>query len=259
MIASPQEIRDGIERYKEILKEDKKRQAAKRLEEIRSCKPIVINLFGAPGAGKSTGAAMVFAALKQTGVNAELITEFAKDKTWEHNATALGCQEYVFGKQSYRLARCRADVDIIVTDSPLPLSILYTQDPALLAGDAFRQVVMNVFNSYHNCNYYINRTKPYNPKGRNQTEEQSDVIAGLTKQLLEENGIRYVEVTGDAGGYQEIIDDVLDYLGHVEPKEQVLGNGCKKCPSYPQCVAAAAAGLGVRCPAFGNILTEVGK
>lgn len=257
MIASPQEIRDGIERYKEILKEDKKRQAAKRLEEIRSRKPIVINLFGAPGAGKSTGAAMVFAALKQAGVNAELITEFAKDKTWEHNATALGCQEYVFGKQSYRLARCKADVDVIVTDSPLPLSILYTQDPALLAGDAFRQVVMNVFNSYHNCNYYINRTKPYNPKGRNQTEEQSDVIAGLTKQLLDGNGIRYVEVTGDAKGYQEIIDDVLDYLGYLEPKEKQ--SDCGGCPSYENCLKSAAAGLGVRCPAFGNILAEVGK
>lgn len=257
MIASPQKIRDGIERYKEILKENKKRQAAKRLEEIRSRKPIVINLFGAPGAGKSTGAAIVFAALKQAGINTELITEFAKDKTWEHNATALGCQEYVFGKQSYRLARCRADVDIIVTDSPLPLSILYTQDPALLAGDAFRQVVMNVFNSYHNCNYYINRTKPYNPKGRNQTEEQSDVIAELIRQLLDGNDIRYVEVTGDAKGYQEIIDDVLDYLGHVEPKEKQFD--CGGCPSYENCLKSAAAGLSVRCLAFGNILTEVGK
>ena len=224
-VASPQEIRDGIERYKRIMKEEKERERAKKLEEIRSRKPIVINLFGAPGAGKSTGAAMVFAALKQAGINAELITEFAKDKTWEHNATALGCQEYVFGKQSYRLARCKADVDVIVTDSPLPLSILYTQDPALLADDAFHKVVMNVFNSYHNCNYYINRAKPYNPKGRNQTEEQSDVIAGLTKQLLDENGIRYVETKGDAEGYQEIIDDVLDYLGHIEPKEKQFDCG----------------------------------
>lgn len=256
-IASPQEIRDGIEHYKRIMKEEKERERAKKLEEIRNRQPIVINLFGAPGAGKSTGAAIVFAALKQAGINAELITEFAKDKTWEHNATALGCQEYVFGKQSYRLARCKADVDVIVTDSPLPLSILYTQDPALLAEDAFHKVVMNVFNSYHNCNYYINRTKVYNPKGRNQTEEQSDAIAILTKQMLDSNGIRYVETTGDAEGYQKIVDDVLDYIGYLEPKEKQFD--CSGCSSYPQCVAAAAAGLGVRCPAFGNILGEAGK
>lgn len=44
---------------------------------------LIINLFGAPGAGKSTGAAYVFSQLKAAGVNAELVTEFAKDKVWE--------------------------------------------------------------------------------------------------------------------------------------------------------------------------------
>ena len=46
---------------------------------------LIINLFGAPGAGKSTGAAYVFSQLKAAGVNAELVTEFAKDKVWEAN------------------------------------------------------------------------------------------------------------------------------------------------------------------------------
>ena len=106
-------------------------------------KPIVVNLFGAPGAGKSTGAAYIFSELKQKGVNAELVTEFAKDKTWEGNTLALSCQEYVFGKQSYRLARCRDDVDVIVTDSPLPLAIVYNTNPAL--GKDFNNVVLGVF------------------------------------------------------------------------------------------------------------------
>ena len=140
-VASPQEIVDAIRKF--------------QIQQIKNKKPLVINLFGAPGAGKSTGAAIVFSKLKMMGINAELVTEFAKDKTWEHNATALGCQEYVFGKQSYRLARCKEDVDVIITDSPLPLSILYTTNEALLADGAFEKVVMNVFNSYHNCNYYL--------------------------------------------------------------------------------------------------------
>lgn len=41
---------------------------------------LVVNLFGGPGSGKSTGAAYVFARLKMLGYNAELVTEFAKDK-----------------------------------------------------------------------------------------------------------------------------------------------------------------------------------
>ena len=50
---------------------------------------IVCNLFGSPGTGKSTLAAYVFAKLKMLGINCELVTEFAKDKTWENNKTAL--------------------------------------------------------------------------------------------------------------------------------------------------------------------------
>ena len=198
-----------VEKFKEIKEEER----IKKLQEIRSKKPLVINLFGAPGAGKSTGAAIVFAELKKRGVNAEFVTEFAKDKTWEGNAMALGCQEYVFGKQSYRLARCRADVDVIVTDSPLPLSLLYVSDPALLGDNAFQKVVMNVFNSYNNLNYYVRRVKPYNPKGRNQTEAESDALAAPLKKLINENDISCVEIDGDDEGYAAVVKEVAEWLG----------------------------------------------
>ena len=85
-------------------------------------KPIVLNFFGGPGTGKSTGAAYVFALLKMAGVNAELVTEAAKDLTWEEAFKNLRDQPYVFGKQAHRLFRCADMVDIIVTDSPIFLS-----------------------------------------------------------------------------------------------------------------------------------------
>lgn len=47
---------------------------------------VVVNLFGVPSAGKSTGAAYIFSKIKMAGVNAELIIEFAKDKVWEENS-----------------------------------------------------------------------------------------------------------------------------------------------------------------------------
>ena len=59
---------------------------------------LVVNLFGVPGAGKSTGAAYVFSKLKMKGINAELVTEFAKDIVWENNSRGLKNQEYIFGK-----------------------------------------------------------------------------------------------------------------------------------------------------------------
>ena len=60
---------------------------------------LLINLFGGPGAGKSTGAAYIFSQLKMAGVNAELVTEFAKDKVWEGNKEVFKNQAYIFGKQ----------------------------------------------------------------------------------------------------------------------------------------------------------------
>jgi hypothetical protein len=169
-------------------------------------KPIVVNLTGAPGAGKSTGAATIFAELKKLGINAELVTEFAKDKTWEHNTTALNCQEYVFGKQSYRLCRCRDDVDVIVTDSPLPLGLIYNTNPAL--DFHFTEVVMNVFNTYENINFFINRVKPYNSKGRNQTAEESDQLSIDIKELYKKLNIDYIEINGDNEGYDSAVNIV---------------------------------------------------
>jgi adenylate kinase family enzyme len=173
-------------------------------------KPIVVNLTGAPGAGKSTGAAKIFSELKMLGINCELVGEFAKDKTWEHNDTALRCQEYVFGKQSYRLARCRDDVDVIVTDSPLPLTIIYTHDEKIVG--PLTDLVMAIFDSYDNINFFINRTKPYNPKGRNQTEEESDAISVRIKELYSKLNIPYTEIDGDSFGYEKAISMICGKL-----------------------------------------------
>ena len=60
-------------------------------------KTLVVNLFGAPGSGKSTAAAYIFALLKMAGINAELVTEFAKDKVWEEAKAAFENQQYLFG------------------------------------------------------------------------------------------------------------------------------------------------------------------
>lgn len=173
-------------------------------------KPIVINLSGAPGAGKSTGAAKVFSDLKQHGVNCELVGEFAKDKAWERNTTALKCQEYVFGKQSYRLARCRDDVDVIVTDSPLPLTIIYNYNQAIK--ESLAQLAMDVYDTYENINFFINRVNEYSTKGRAHTAEESEKISAQIKELYENLGINYESVNGDNEGYQYISSRVISSL-----------------------------------------------
>lgn len=173
-------------------------------------KTVVINLVGAPGAGKSTGAAYIFALLKMQGIDAELVTEFVKDKLWEGNKAVFENQAYIFGKQSFRLSRCADKVDVIVTDSPLPLSIQYNPNSNLR--DNFNKYVMDVFNSYENRNYYLMRVKEYNPNGRFQTEEESNEIGSEIKNLLDKYNIPYTCKNGDVQGYTEIANEIIQLL-----------------------------------------------
>ena len=171
---------------------------------------IIVNLFGVPGAGKSTGAAYIFSQLKMKGINAELITEFAKDKVWENNEKVFKNQLYLFGKQSFRISRVQDEVDVIVTDSPLLLSILYNQTPIL--GENFNQLVYDVFTSYNNINYLIRRTKPYNPSGRMQTEEESNALAQPMVDLLTNWNVPYSNISGDIDGYDQIVNEILQLV-----------------------------------------------
>lgn len=169
---------------------------------------IVINLFGGPGCGKSTGAAYIFSKLKMMGVDAELVTEFAKDKVWESNEEVFKNQAYIFGKQSFKMSRCKDKVDVIVTDSPLLLSAIYNEEEIL--GEDFNKVVLNVFNSYGNVNFFLIRKKVYNPNGRLQTEEEAKEVDEKIKRFLDEHDVFFRCEDGTMEGYDRIVDYVLN-------------------------------------------------
>lgn len=171
---------------------------------------ILINLFGAPGAGKSTGAAYIFSQLKMYGVNAELVTEYAKDKVWEESKAVFENQAYIFGKQYFRISRCAKKVDVVITDSPLLLSLIYNNDPVL--GEEFNALVRKVMDSYNCKNYYLTRAKAYNPVGRFQDEAGSDAIGGQIVELLDNEGLEYTIVAGNQEGYDFIVYEILEEL-----------------------------------------------
>ena len=171
---------------------------------------ICCNLFGSPGSGKSTMAALVFSRLKMLNINCELVTEFAKDKVWENNNTALANQLYVFAKQYYRVDRCADKVDVIITDSPLALSPMYNKDPDI--HEPLKQLALKIANKYNNLNYFIRRIKKYNPVGRLQTEAESDEIAVKLRDAMDANGIKYTAIDGDLISADVIVQDVMELL-----------------------------------------------
>ena len=92
---------------------------------------VVINLYGGPCCGKSTVAAGLFYELKCKGIECELTGEVAKDKVWDDNPWVLRNQPYIFGKQLHRIWRLEDKVDLIVCDSPILLSMIYSQEEKL--------------------------------------------------------------------------------------------------------------------------------
>lgn len=178
---------------------------------ISDRKPLIVNLFGSPGTGKSTGAAYIFSKLKMAGINAELVTEFAKDKVWEETHAPFENQLYMLAKQYFRITRCENKVDVIITDSPILLSLIYNNDKERLGKD-FDSLVKHLFRYYNNYNVMLKRVKPYNPVGRFQTEEESNKLSGKIENMLLDLGIPYFSFNSNIDGYNEIADNIISKL-----------------------------------------------
>lgn len=168
-------------------------------------KPIAVNFYGGPGSGKSTMAAAVFAELKSNGMNAELVTEYAKKKAWEEAYKVFECQMYVCAQQIYSMFTVSKHVDIIVTDSPIIMATAYNNGDKLL--DA---ILAREHKKYNNIDIFLNRVKKYNPKGRMQTEDEAKEKDKQIKAILKDNKIKYIERDGDKKSIEEIVQYVLN-------------------------------------------------
>lgn len=141
---------------------------------------LVVNFYGGPGVGKSTMAAGVFSALKQKGINTELVREYAKDVVWEGRSHILSNQIYIFAKQLKRQSDLSGKVDVIITDSPLLLSLIYGENYS----ECFKNLVREEFTKFNNMNIFIRRAKEYNQAGRVQTLEEAQTIDGRIFTML---------------------------------------------------------------------------
>lgn len=170
---------------------------------------LVVNLIAGSCAGKSTNAARLFSMLKDLGIECELVTEYVKDMVWEGRNEIFNCQAYIFGKQLYKLQRVKGKVDVIITDRPVCLDMIY--DPE--QDEDFKRYSLKQFNKFNNLNVFLKRNKAFNPNGRNEkTIEEAIAVDNSILKALDENVIPYMTTTADEEGCKQILDAIISRL-----------------------------------------------
>lgn len=179
-------------------------------------KTLIVNLIGGQGCGKSTIMSNLFSWLKWHNIDCEMCSEFAKELVWEERHETFKDEMYIFAKQNHRLFRCNNKVDVIITDRPLIMSIAYNRfygnKEAIEWNESYENIVLKTFNQYNNYNIVLNRIKPYNNNGRNETEDEAKRFDILFRENLEELGINYEIQNGEEKSVEIIGEKILKIL-----------------------------------------------
>jgi hypothetical protein len=174
-------------------------------------KPIIVNLFGGPSSGKSTTAAGIFHKLKMQGINCEIVTEFAKHMTWKEDFNTLKNQVYVHAKQHDRMFHLVDKVDVIITDSPTIMGLIYCDWNVF--PKSFETLVVDLFNSQgDNLNYLLRRSTTYQTVGRSQTEEEAKEKDLQIVDLISKHDLECYMVAGDESAVDRILEQINERL-----------------------------------------------
>jgi hypothetical protein len=170
---------------------------------------LIVNFFGAPGSGKSTSAAGVFYKLKIAGIESELVTEYAKDIVWEESLKTLHNQIFVFANQHHRIYRCLGKVDVIITDSPINLGIIYGKMYNGHISPHLEELIKTEFLAQKSYNVFLKRNHKYNTKGRYQTEDEANIIDVKIAEMLIDHNIEYTEFEPGQSTTDFVVTEIL--------------------------------------------------
>lgn len=116
-------------------------------------------------------------------------------------------QIYIFGKQFHKIWRLKDKVDVIITDSPLLLSIYYNKEKS----DYFNDFIIEQYNRFNNKLFFIERNNDYQVEGRLQTIDEAKQIDKDVKAILERYDISY-ECVKNEKSVERIVDYILEEL-----------------------------------------------
>lgn len=182
---------------------------------------VLINFLGQPGSGKSVLGTTLYSELKSRDYEVEFVNEFVKSWTYTGRKVNKFGQYFIFGTETEQQQRLFNKVDFIIADSPVLLTAFYQQyywgsNTLIEPAKEFYRFAEE--DGIKVVNIFIDRKFKYNPKGRFQTEEQSDDVRTQLLKWLPENGFdfHYLKVP-----VKERLNAILEILDLEVGKEIV--------------------------------------
>lgn len=173
-------------------------------------------MLGGSGIGKSTTAAGLYYNMKLAGMNVELVREYVKALAWQGMKIGQFDQVNIFGEQCKLEHMLYGKVDYIVTDSPVLLAPIYEvfyHGDAIMEEAALKFLKKAESEGVKHINIVLSRNKPYDTRGRYQTEEEAATVDGMTIAFLEKYSMPYYILSGPD---EERVDKILQFLDEYE-------------------------------------------
>lgn len=175
----------------------------------------IINMYGGPGAGKSTSAAYLYYLLKAAGENVEMVREYVKNWAWEGRKISAYDQIYFLGKQVRHESMLFGKVKFIVTDAPVFMSVYYASafcTPVLAEGvkrtvQAFyQQTLEDGHKQYH---VLLQRDHAYASEGRYQTETEAKQIDVKLEEMFTDLKLPLIKVSSNEDALKELFKTIM--------------------------------------------------
>ena len=167
---------------------------------------IKIGLIGSPGCGKSTLAAYVFAMLKDTGLDGELITEYIREHVNRHKRVpSITFQSLIYERQLEKEKIIPQHLDFFVTDSPHILSYIFASlyidykdpDQVELLGDLYLKFLRQSKDAYDLIYVLEHNHPPKMDDGvRYQTDDEMDLLNKTIPAFLDMHKVKYTLLDG---------------------------------------------------------------
>lgn len=157
----------------------------------------VINLFGAPGSGKSKIAQLIAGLCFKYNENIQYVDEHAKKLCWEQSNEKRFKNQVLITAEQYtkQLLMRENNIKYCVTDSPILIGQLYCPTNYF---ESYNKLTSEMFSSFTNINFLITRGDfEYELIGRNENEHQSLLLHEQQLQLLQNQGIEFDIIKND--------------------------------------------------------------